>query len=156
MGSFGVPFVAEASGLQHFRPDLRSGCHDCPTAAAVFHRSKEHVGQAKKPMISLGQKKNESMAGSHLDLDLNDLNILTKVWICACLESYDGFLSKCGILVFCKIKVWIGTMIDQAMAVHMLAGSKNEEVRSQWLANEQLRRRNVLKYLKHNKSTAQV
>ena len=23
----GVPFVAEASGLQHFRPDLRSGCH---------------------------------------------------------------------------------------------------------------------------------
>ena len=55
----GVPFVAEASGLQHFRPDLRSGCsHDCsPTATAMFHRSKEHVGQAKKPMISLGQKK---------------------------------------------------------------------------------------------------
>ena len=47
-------------------------------------------------------------------------------------------------------------MIDQAMAVHMPAGSKNEEVRSQWLANEQLRRHNVLKYLKHNKSTAQV
>jgi len=45
------------------------------------------------------------MAGSHLDLDLN---ILRKVWICACLESYDEFLSKLGILVFCKIKVWIG------------------------------------------------
>ena len=55
-----------------------------------------------------------------------------------------------------KSKCGSETMIDQAMAVHMLAGSKNEEVRSQWLANEQLRRRNVLKYLKHNKSTAQV
>jgi hypothetical protein len=33
--------------------------HDCsPTAAAMFHRAKEqHVGQAKKPMICLGQKK---------------------------------------------------------------------------------------------------
>ena len=55
-----------------------------------------------------------------------------------------------------KSKCGSETMFDQAMAVHMLAGSKNEEVRSQWLANEQLRRRNVLKYLKHNKSTAQV
>ena len=26
----GVPFVAEASGLQHFRPDLRSGCSRMP------------------------------------------------------------------------------------------------------------------------------
>ena len=122
-----------------------SCCHVSPVQRAPHWPSQE-TNDLFGP-----KEKNESMAGSHLDL-----NILRKVWICACLESHDGFLSKLGILVFCKIKVWIGTMIDQAMAVHMLAGSKNEEVRSQWLANEQLRRRNVLKYLKHNKSTAQV
>ena len=126
-----------------------SCCHVSPVQRAARWPSQE-TNDLFGP-----KEKNESMAGSHLDLDLN---ILRKVWICACLESYDGFLSKCGILVFCKIKVWIGNyFFDQAMTVHMLAtGSKNEEVRSQWLANEQLRRRNVLKYLKHNKSTAQV
>ena len=133
MGStFGVPFVAEASGLQHFQPDLRSGCsHGSPSCCHVSPVQRAARWPSQETNDLFGPKeKNESMAGSHLDLDLN---ILRKVWICACLESYDGFLSKCGILVFCKIKVWIGNyFFDQAMTVHMLAtGSKNEEVRNQ-------------------------